>query len=311
MRLSHRLLCALLAFLPAAATAQSPDDLEQCRKITGNPDLAIRHCTRAIDSGKLSPPDLARAYASRGNEKAAKHDHTGAIADYDAALRADAGLTDALYSRGIAWANKGEPDRAIADFDAVLKTNPKHADAHHARGTELMVKGDYKRAIEDFDATLTLNPKADDVHFPRGRALFYLADYAAATTQLAKAHQVEPSNYTAMWLFLARSHGGSAEAGTLFERDTRATRDNNWPRGVIALFMGQSDPQRLIKLASSGEAAKRAEQRCEAHFYAAHWHLIRKSPQLARPLLDEAQRSCPKNVLEYEGTLAALRSLKP
>ena len=37
------------ALLTVFAHAQSNPDLEQCRAITNNADLAIKHCTRAID----------------------------------------------------------------------------------------------------------------------------------------------------------------------------------------------------------------------------------------------------------------------
>ena len=298
-----------ISFIPAAF-AQPASDLEQCRTIIANPELAIRHCTRAIESGKLAQRDLALAYYYRGMEKSSRNDHDGAIADYDAALKADPKYIEVRYGRGVALAHKGESARAIADFDAFLKTNPKHADALHSRGTEHMVGGDYKRAVADFDAALRANPKGVDVYFARGRAHFYAGDYPRAIDDFAKAHQVEPGDYTALWLFLARGHGGDANAGTLLDRDTRATRDPNWPRGIISLYMGQEEPDRALKLAEADLPAKRAEHLCEARFYVAHWHLLRKAVDPARALLEEAQRSCPRTVIEYEGTLATLRRLK-
>jgi lipoprotein NlpI len=304
------MLSGALALGPAAVLAQSPSDAERCRTIAGNPDLAIQLCTRAIESGKLPAREVAQVYFSRGVELTAKGEFDRAIADFDAALKADAKLSQAYYNRGIAWANKGEPDRAIADFDAVLRADAKHADALHSRGTEWMVKGDYQRALADFDATLRANPKAQDVYFPRGRALFYSGEYARATAEIAKAHQAQPSDYTALWLYLARKHGGAAEPEALIERDTRATRDGGWPSGVIALYAGEAEPDPVMKSAEDRDPKKQTEQRCEANFYLAHWHLLQKANERALLLLDEAQRSCPRNVIEYEGTLAALRQLK-
>ncbi len=305
------LLCAALFLGPAIAAAQSGSDAERCRTIAGNPDLAIQHCTRAIESGKLPPRELALVHFSRGVELTTKGEFDRAITDFDAALKADSKLTEAHFNRGIAWANKGEPDRAIADFDAVLRGNPAHADALHSRGTEWMVKGDYLRALADFEATLRANPKAQDVSFPRGRALFYSGEFARAAAEFTKAHQAQPSDYTALWLFLARKHAGAADAEALVERETRATRDGTWPSGVIALYAGQAEPDPVMKSADDRDPKKQTEQRCEANFYIAHWHLLHKAHDRALPLLEEAQRLCPRNVIEYEGTLAALRQVKP
>lgn len=311
MVLRRLMLCGAFLLAPATATAaaQPAADAEKCRTIAGNPDLAIQHCTRAIESGKLAPRELAQSHLGRGIELTAKGEFDRAIADFDAALKADARLSEAHYNRGIAWANKGEPDRAIADFDAVLRTNAKHADALHSRGTEHMVKGDYLRALADFEATLRVNPTARDVHFPRGRALFYSGEFARAAAEFGKAHQAQPSDYTALWLYLARKRGGAADAEALIERDTRATRDGGWPSGVIALYAGEAEPEPVMKSAEDRDAKKRAELLCEAHFYIAHWHLLQKAADRALPMFEEARRSCPKNGIEYEGTLAALRQL--
>jgi len=304
------MLCGVLALGPAAALAQSASDAQRCRTITGNPDLAIQHCTRAIDSGKLAARELAQVYFSRGVELTTKGEFDRAIADFDIAIKTDAKLTEAYYSRGIAWANKGEPERAIADFDAVLRADARNADALHSRGTESMVRGDYLRALADFEATLRANPKAQDVFFPRGRALFYSGEFTRAAADFAKAHQAQPSNYTALWLYLSRKHGGVADAEALIERDTRTTRDGSWPAGVIALYAGEAEPDPVMGSADDRDPKKQTEQRCEAQFYIAHWHLLQKANDRALPLLEEAQRSCPKNVIEYEGTLAALRQLR-
>src|SRR5688572_9515160 len=114
----RRVAGALLLAAAAAAHGQV-DDAERCASITGNPDLAIQHCTRAIDSGKLSGDTLAQMHYSRAFEWANKNDHDRAIADYDAAIRINSKYTNAYYNRGIAWGAKGDPDRAIADYDTL------------------------------------------------------------------------------------------------------------------------------------------------------------------------------------------------
>jgi lipoprotein NlpI len=304
-------LCLAFALAAGAAAAQPELDAERCRVIANNPDLAIQHCTGAIESGKFSGQALAELHVSRGVEWAAKSDYDRAIADYDAAIRLDPKYRDAFHNRGTAWANKGDHDRAIADFDAALRLAPQDAATLHARGVEWMVKGDYSRAISDFDAALGFDPKVGDIHFSRGRARFYAADYPRAIEDFERAYKTQPSDYSALWLYLARKRGGVAGAEDLLEKDTRATRDGGWPAHVIALYVGQTDAETVLKAASPDPDPRRqAERRCEANFYVAQWFLLRNASERALALLQEAQRECPKNFLEYEGAVAELRRLQ-
>ncbi|MBI4193471.1 MAG: tetratricopeptide repeat protein [Betaproteobacteria bacterium] len=307
--MKFRFLWLCIALAPGMAPAQTGTDAEKCRAITGNPDLAIKHCSAAIASGKLSGQALAQTHFNRGVEYASKGDHDRGIADYDAAIRIDPKFADAYHNRGTSWANKGEPDRAIADFDAALRLNDKDADIYHSRAIEWTVKGEYARALSDYDAVLRLDPKATGVHFSRGRTLFYTADYVNAIAEFEKAHQAQPSDYSAMWLFLARKRRGDENAEELLERDTRATRDGAWPTVLLALYVGQADAETAMKAAVDRDPVRQRERQCEADFYIAHWHLLGGAGERALPLLQEARRACPRNGIEYEGAVAELRKL--
>jgi lipoprotein NlpI len=296
--------------LAGAVQAQVNTDLEQCRTITNNPDLAIKHCTAAIDSGKLAPRERAQAHLNRAVEWTNKNDYDRAIADYDAALKIDPKLAEAYQSRGSAWAHKGDPDRAIADFDAALRLNPKDAGALLGRAVEWTVKGDYKRALADYDAVQRIDPKAEDLAFSRARTLFYSENYPRAVEEFEKAHKASPTDYSAMWLYLARKRGRVAGAEDMLDESTRASQRGGWPSAIIALYLGRTDLQSVMNAATDSNAERQREQRCEANFYAAHWHLFRNAPERALPLLQEAERTCPKQFLEYEGTVAELRRLK-
>lgn len=300
----------LASMLAGAVHAQANTDLEQCRSITNNPDLAIKLCTRALDSGKLAPRDRAQAHLNRGVEWANKNDYDRALADYDAALRIDPKLADAYHNRGSAWAHKGDPDRAIADFDASLRLNPKDAGVLHSRAVELTVKGDYARALADYDAVVRLDPKAVDISFSRARAFFYSGNYPRAIEEFEKAHKLSPTDYSAMWLYLARKRGGTAGAEDMLDEATRASQRGGWPSAIIALYLGRTDLQSVMNAATDSNAERQREQRCEASFYTAHWHLFQNAPERALPLLQEAERNCPKQFLEYEGALAELRRLQ-
>jgi len=267
------LVCLMLA--AGGAHAQPAADAKLCASTANNPDLAIKHCTAAIDS---------RTFA--GAALAALH-----------------------FSRGVEWASKGEPDRAIADFEASLKLKPNDAVAHHARAIEFSVKGDYTRAIADFDAAIKIDPKAVGVNFARGRTRFYMNEHALAANDIEAEFKVRPNIYTALWMYLVRKRAGAGDAEVLLERETRRLRAG-WPSAVVVLYMGSTNIESVTIAASDPDPARQRELRCDADFFIAHWHLMKNENARAAGLLREVQSTCPRNSLEYEGAVAELRRLK-
>ena len=304
----HNVTAAVL--LIAASAAQAQSDADRCVAVSGTPDLAIQHCTRAIEFGKLAGEPLARLHYKRGIEWAAKSNYDRAIDDYDAALRLNPKFTDALYNRGNAWSGKGESDRAIADYDAAIGVSPREPSAYIGRAVELSVKGDYGRAVADYDAAIALGGKAAMTLLGRGRARFYAGDFARSAADLEQALKLEPNGYTALWLYLARKRGGAIDAEQQLEIDGRSDRSTGWPGTVIVLYLGRTDTDSVLAASTNNDPRRRAAQRCEANFYLAHWYLLRGERERALPLLKEAQAGCPKEFFEYEGTVAELRRLQ-
>ncbi|MDH5246728.1 MAG: tetratricopeptide repeat protein [Betaproteobacteria bacterium] len=304
------LAAALLAHAATATLAQTVDDAERCASITGNPDVAIQHCTRAIESKRHTGEELAKLYFNRGIEWAAKGDYDRAIADFDASLRLAPRNVDALYSRGSARSNKGDHDRAVADFNAAIGLNPKDPAAFSGRAHEWTAKGDYEKAIADYDTAIRLDPKASVPLLARGRVRLYTGDHARAVSDLEQSLKLDYNEYTALWLYLARKRGGAPDAEERLDAETRASRGSSWPAPVIVLFLGRTDPDSVLAAATDQDARRQREQRCEANFYLAHWHLLRGNSERALPLLQEAQRSCPREFLEHEGAVAELRRLQ-
>lgn len=308
--IASRMAVAVLLLATAAAQAQSVDDAERCASISGNPDLAIQHCTRAIESGRYSGENLFKLHYNRGIEWAAKGDHDRAIADYDAAIRLNPRNSDAYYNRGTAWGNKGDHDRAIADYDVAIKLNPKDPTVYSGRAFELVAKGDLTRALADYDTANQLEPKSAGVLLARGRARFYSGDYLRAVSDLEQSLKLDQNNYTALWLYLARKRGEMINAEEALDAETRTSRDGAWPTPVVVLYLGRTDPASVIAASTDSNARRQNEQRCEANFYLAQWHLARGERERALPLLKEAQGGCPREFLEYEGAVAELRRLQ-
>jgi lipoprotein NlpI len=299
---------ALAGVSPAAQAQQT--DVERCASLTGQPDLAIKHCTRAIESGKVTGEELARLHYNRGIEWAAKGEHARAIADYDAAIRIDPKSAEAYFNRGHAWAHRGNSDRAIADYGMAIRLNPKDPAALASRAAEWLLKGDYARATADFDTAVKLDPKGKDALFGRGRARFYAGDFADAVTDMEQSFKIEPNIYSALWLYIARKRAGDVNADELLDAETRSDRASGWPGPLALLYLGRTDVASVQAAATDRVSRIQNDQTCEAHFYLAHWHLLRNERESALPLLKQAEAGCPKDFLEYEGAVAELRRLQ-
>jgi lipoprotein NlpI len=299
----------MAAILAAPAVQGQQTDAERCATLSGQPDLAIKHCTLAIESGKVTGEELAKLHYNRGIEWAARGEHQRAIADYDSAIRLDPKFAEAYFNRGHAWANRGNSDRAIADYGAAIRLNPKDPTALASRAAEWLLKGEHARAAADFDAALKIDPKSGGALFGRGRARFYTGDYAGAAGDMEQALKIESNSYSAMWLYLARKRAGDIDADEKLDAETRADRAAGWPGPLVLLYLGRTDLSSVHAAATDRTAKIQNDQQCEASFYLAHWHLLRDERDRARALLKQAQAGCPKDFLEYEGAVAELRRL--
>jgi lipoprotein NlpI len=158
---------------------------------------------------------------------------------------------------------------------------------------------------------MRLDPKgAGEIAFSRGRTLFYSGDYPRAIADFEAAHKASPTDYSALWLYLARKRGGVTGAEDMLDAATRGSQRGAWPSDVIALYLGRTDLQSVMNASTDSNAERQREQRCEANFYTAHWHLFQNATERALAALQEAERSCPKQFFEYEGALAELRRLQ-
>jgi hypothetical protein len=94
--------------------------------ILGRP-LAATAITISVCSLEIAPKALdPKTLLARGDDFNIKGDLNRAIADYDAALKADPAFPEALNSRGMAWRAKGDRRRALSDFDAALRLKPDY-----------------------------------------------------------------------------------------------------------------------------------------------------------------------------------------
>jgi lipoprotein NlpI len=297
----------ILAVLLTSTHAADKD--LQCGAATADAAAAIQACTRLIEFGSLERHDLARAYYSRGTQWAAQANHDRALADFGLALDLDPNLAVAHYNRALSWSARDETDRAIADYDAALKLTPSDGDAWIGRAVEWTSRGDYTRALADYDGAIRVRAESAAAYFGRGRVRFYAGDYVGAAADFSRTHRIEPSIYTALWLYLARRRADISGEQTL-AHEAGTSGDGLWPAPIVALYLGKSAPDAVLRAAAHPDPVRSRELRCEASFYVGEWHLLRGARDAAEPLLRAAGKRCARTFIEREGAIAELRKLQ-
>jgi lipoprotein NlpI len=296
-----------------ATSASRPvsEDFSVCAGNDGTADDRIAACTRAVASEQLSQEKLAKTFHSRGVEWIGKGDYDRAIADYDEAIRLDPQDPLAYYNRGVAWHGKHDYDRAIADYDQAIRLNPQDPQAYDSRGNAWQAKGDLERAIAEYDDAIRLDPQHARALRNRGYARFLRGSFAEAAKDLAETSRLIPGDAdAARWLFLARARSDSLQRARAELTAAKVNPDDKaWPGPVIGFLLGRMDVNALFQAAEHQDAKVRAEQVCEAEFYAGQWELIQGRGNEARNRLQRAAQSCPKSFFEYEGAVAELRRL--
>ena len=116
----------VLVFL-ALAACSGLDDAKKCAERTGDPELDVDYCTRAIDSGNLSNEGLGTTFNNRGNAYLGKGEYDLAIADYNQAIRLKPDYALAFSNRGNAYKAKDECDHAIRDYDQATLLDPDNS----------------------------------------------------------------------------------------------------------------------------------------------------------------------------------------
>ena len=121
----------LTCALPAIAAAT--DDAATCGDRQVDDAERMTACTRAIESGALSAPELSMAH----------------------------------FGRAKVLERRGELERALADWDAAIRMRPDAAILYIERGSLLLEMKDLERAGADLDQALRLDPNSRLAHFWR------------------------------------------------------------------------------------------------------------------------------------------------
>lgn len=119
---------------------------------------AIQRYTQAIESGNLSRANLAVAHNNRGNAHEDLGDLQAAMADFDRAIRLDAGFGEAYFNRAYLHYRLGRFDAAILDYDRAIQLIPTNASVYFNRSFAWAAKKQYAKAVADVEKAISLSP---------------------------------------------------------------------------------------------------------------------------------------------------------
>ena len=149
-----------------------------------------RRAIEDFDRALVIEPNLAPAFLGRGNAYLALGKTGGAIFEYGRALERDPRLVEAYVNRGIAWASakpRPDRDRAMANFDRALRLDAGHAEGHYNRADLLRDLGRHREAIRGYDTALRLRPDHPWAFNNRGLAYAALGQHRRALSDFRKA----------------------------------------------------------------------------------------------------------------------------
>jgi Tfp pilus assembly protein PilF len=139
-------------------------------------------------------PTLAGEFADRAAAKTLKQDYTGAVQDYDQALKLkpdDAEVLNArCFTRSI---ENADLKLALDDCNAALDQQPHNAAYLDSRGFAYFRLGDLKNAMIDLNAALDVDPKQSPTLYVRGLVERRLGDRQHGDADVKAALKLDPS----------------------------------------------------------------------------------------------------------------------
>ncbi|MBK6611505.1 MAG: tetratricopeptide repeat protein [Sphingobacteriales bacterium] len=103
----------------------------------------------------------------------------------------------AYNKRGEVFYEAGKFDRALADYEAAIKAQPKHYLGYAGRGQVLLNAKKFDQALPDFNQAISLNPQSAATYNSRGHLYYQTQQFEAALADYSKAIALDPTYYRA------------------------------------------------------------------------------------------------------------------
>jgi predicted O-linked N-acetylglucosamine transferase (SPINDLY family) len=135
--------------------------------------------------------------------QAAQHRHAqgdllGALALYEAIIKAKPDLEEVHTNKGVVLRDLNRLEEALASFNRAIEINPDLAEAYNNRGFVLTEIGKLSEALADLDHAIRLRPDFPDAHNNRGVALRRLNRLMEALKSYDRAIALYPT-YGEAW----------------------------------------------------------------------------------------------------------------
>jgi tetratricopeptide (TPR) repeat protein len=191
--------------------------------------VLVRDAEAYFSAALQTKPRDSFAYLMRGIVRAEESpEEDDSLADFDEAIRLDAGNVDAYLCRALLWLERKNVDRSLLDCNAALQIAPANPYALVSRGVCLSERGasgpastDFEKAfslcpreaglllhrgwlwqnvrqpataLADFDRCILLDPGLSDAHGDKAALLVEQGEYDRALPEFDQAIRLEPEN---------------------------------------------------------------------------------------------------------------------
>jgi tetratricopeptide (TPR) repeat protein len=181
--------------------------------------------TQAFSRVYALAPDSARVHQLMARSLKLQGNPVEAAAEYEAALRADPKLLDALLEYGRLRREESNCVEAQALYERAQRVKATF-DGAYGLGVCLAAQGDHPHAVEMFRQALTYDSGAAAAQFGLGSSLLRIGDAAGAAAALERAAQLAPAVRETYYV-LGRAYqqlGQPARAQQAFDRATALAR---------------------------------------------------------------------------------------
>jgi tetratricopeptide (TPR) repeat protein len=149
---------------------------------TAAPPTSVTMPVSAAPSGEDAKHQYADAvkHYNQGYELHKANKLPGAIAEYQAAIAANPGLSQAYSNLGMIYNQQHNYPEALTQFRKALAIDPKDAITYNGIGAALRAQKDLAGAIKNWQTAVSLDPKLATAHYNLGTAYEIQRDYDKA-----------------------------------------------------------------------------------------------------------------------------------
>jgi tetratricopeptide (TPR) repeat protein len=188
-----------LAHQQAGDTTKARSDFEKVLQIDSDNSLA-RHNLALVKDNQLTAetermlteaiaanPKLPYSYAERGLLRLNAGNYTGALSDYNEAIKLEPDNNDYYLNRGLVKERAKDFTGALADYKQVITLKPEYEKGWLSHGNVMVKLNRFKEAVEDYTAAITYYPEYGLAFYNRAQALHRLGKLVEACNDLKKA----------------------------------------------------------------------------------------------------------------------------